>query len=78
MPNLESILRAVAYIERHLQDPLSVQDVAAATGYSLYHFSRTFNRAIGHSPYDYIVRRRLSESAKELVASDKRITPSSG
>jgi AraC family transcriptional regulator len=65
--------RAAQYIERHLQEPLSVQDVADAIGYSLYHFSRTFNRVIGHSPYDYIVRRRLSESAKELVTSDKRV-----
>ena len=73
MSSLESTYRAVQYVERHLREPLSVQDVAAATGYSLYHFSRTFNRMVGHSPYDYIVRRRLSESAKELVASDKRI-----
>jgi AraC family transcriptional regulator len=65
--------QAVQYVERHLQESISVQDVADAIGYSLYHFSRTFNRAVGHSPYDYLVRRRLSESARDLVDSDRRI-----
>jgi AraC family transcriptional regulator len=73
MSYLESMYQAVQYMERHLQESISVQDVADAIGYSLYHFSRTFNRAVGHSPYDYLVRRRLSESARELVASEKRI-----
>jgi AraC family transcriptional regulator len=73
MSNLESMYQAVQFIERHLKEPISVQDVADAAGYSLYHFSRTFNRAIGHSPYDYIIRRRLSESARELLESGKRI-----
>jgi AraC family transcriptional regulator len=73
MSNLESVYQAVQFIEQHLKAPISVQDVADATGYSVYHFSRTFNRVIGHSPYDYIMRRRLSESARELVESEKRI-----
>ncbi len=73
MSNLESMHQAVQFIERHLKEPMTVQDVADAAGYSLYHFSRTFNSVIGHSPYDYIMRRRLSESARELIESGKRI-----
>ena len=73
MSNLESMHQAVQFIERHLKEPISVQDVADAAGYSLYHFSRTFNRVIGHSPYDYIMRRRLSGSARELIESGQRI-----
>jgi AraC family transcriptional regulator len=42
-------------------------------GYSLYHFCRVFNRVIHHTPYDYLMRRRLSESARELVETDRRI-----
>ncbi len=73
MSNLESVYQAVQFIEQHLKALISVQDVADAAGYSVYHFSRTFNRVIGHSPYDYIMRRRLSESAKELIEPGKRI-----
>ena len=73
MSNLSSMHEAAQFIEQHLKAPMSVRDVADAAGYSVYHFSRTFNRVIGHSPYDYIMRRRLSESARELVELGKRI-----
>jgi AraC family transcriptional regulator len=73
MSNLESMYQAVQFIEHHLKEPISVKDVADSTGYSLYHFSRTFNSVIGHSPYDYIIRRRLSKSAKDLMEPEKKI-----
>ena len=73
MSTLDTMYRAVRFIEQNLREPISVQDVAEAAGYSLYHFSRTFNRVIGHSPYDYIIRRRLSESVNDLGVAGKRI-----
>ncbi len=73
MGNLNEICRAVRFIEEHLTEPLMVKDVADAAGYSLYHFSRTFNRMLGHSPYDYIMRRRLSEAAHLLMDSNRKI-----
>lgn len=73
MSNLESMYRAVQFIEHHLKEPISVQDVADAVDYSLFHFSRVFNNVIGHSPYDYIIRRRLSESARELIETGPKI-----
>ncbi|RPJ59371.1 MAG: helix-turn-helix domain-containing protein, partial [Dehalococcoidia bacterium] len=39
---------------------------------------RTFNSVIGHSPYDYIIRRRLSESAKELIEAGPKIIDIAG
>ena len=73
MSNLESMYQAVQFIEHHLKEPVSVKDVADSVNYSLYHFSRTFSSVIRHSPYDYIIRRRLSESAKDLIESGKKI-----
>ncbi|MCP4136238.1 MAG: AraC family transcriptional regulator [bacterium] len=73
MQNFEEIYRAIKYIEENLKESFSVEDVARAAGYSLYHFIRTFNAAIGHSPYDYIMRRRLSEAAKDLIDSEQKI-----
>jgi AraC family transcriptional regulator len=73
MTNVNVMLEAVDFIEENLQESLSVSDVADAVGYSLYHFSRTFNAVIKHSPYDYIMRRRLSESARELLTTEKKI-----
>jgi AraC family transcriptional regulator len=73
MTNVDTMLKAVDFIEGNLKEPISVSDVADAVGYSLYHFSRTFNAVVKHSPYDYIMRRRLSESARELLTTRKKI-----
>jgi AraC family transcriptional regulator len=73
MKALEPICRALDYIEAHLQAPTAVADVAAAVGYSVYHFCRTFNQITHHTPYDYLIRRRLAEAARAVVRGEQRI-----
>lgn len=58
--------RAVQYIARHLFEPLSVPQVAAAVNLSPSHFSRLFRSSTGFSPHEYIVLRRVDE-AKRLL-----------
>jgi AraC family transcriptional regulator len=67
------MFQALAFIEQNLCHEIAVADMAEAAGYSLYHFCRTFNGLIHHTPYDYLMRRRLSEAARELVAGERRI-----
>lgn len=73
MPTPAEIEQAIAFIEDHLHENIGVGDIADAIGYSLFHFSRTFNAAIHHTPYDYLMRRRLSESASDLLSTDRLI-----
>ena len=73
MPDLALISEAVDYIESNLREATTVADMADAVSYSLYHFCRTFNRATHHTPYDYLMRRRLSESAQALLQTDHKI-----
>jgi AraC family transcriptional regulator len=73
MSSIESMFQAVEFIEAHLKEEIAVADVAAAVSYSLYHFCRVFNKTLHHTPYDYLIRRRLSKAARELVETDKRI-----
>ena len=70
---LAAIYAAVVYVEDHLREPIGVGEMAAAAGYSLFHFVRTFNRVVHHTPYDYLMRRRLTEAARELVGSQRLI-----
>ena len=70
---ITAIYSAIEFIEKHLRDEVSVGDIATSAGYSLYHFIRVFNQIVHHSPYDYLMRRRLSEAALELLASERRI-----
>jgi AraC family transcriptional regulator len=73
MSQLDSMYAAVAFIEANLREPIRVADMADSVSYSLYHFCRTFNAIVRHTPYDYLMRRRLTESARELVQSDRKI-----
>ena len=73
MSHLTAISRALDFVEDNLKREITVADMANAAGYSLYHFSRTFNSVVHHTPYDYLMRRRLSESARDLVETDGRI-----
>jgi len=73
MPNHAWESRAVDYIEDHLREPVAIADVADAVSYSLYHFCRVCNAATHHTLYDYVMRRRLSEAARDLLRTDRRI-----
>lgn len=73
MKKIEDIYKAVEYIENNLKNDLSVERIANHIGYSLYYFSRIFSKTTGHSPYDYIMRRRLSIAAKKLINNEQKI-----
>lgn len=73
MNNLPAMLQAIKFIETNLEKPIRVIDIANAVGYSLYHFSRTFCKITKHSPYDYLIRRRLSEAAQDLLEKDSKV-----
>jgi AraC family transcriptional regulator len=74
MTQILPIYRAIRFIEKNLQTNVAVADMADAASFSLYHFCRVFTQVVHHSPYDYLMRRRLSEAARELLETDKKIT----
>lgn len=73
MSDISSILKAIEFIEAHLTEDITVSDMAEAASFSLYHFSRTFSRVTYHTPYDYLMRRRLCEAARCLLESDEKV-----
>lgn len=73
MRDLFPITQAIDLIEARLQDEVSVSDMAAAAGYSVYHFIRTFNQVVRHTPYDYLMRRRLSEAARQVISGRRKM-----
>jgi AraC family transcriptional regulator len=56
-----------------LQEDISLNDVAGAACYSLYHFHRIFPAAVGDSVKEYIRKRRMTEAARELVTTSHSI-----
>lgn len=67
----DRIAQSIRYMHRHLYEPLTVQDVAAAVGLSPSHFSREFKARTGYSPYEYIILRRI-DRAKYLLTSTRQ------
>lgn len=59
MDYLEILQNAVDMIDRNLRCELSVGELAQASGFSRWHFSRLFQEAIGISPAQYRTLRRL-------------------
>ncbi|MFN6964411.1 MAG: helix-turn-helix domain-containing protein [Pyrinomonadaceae bacterium] len=58
--------RAMEYIDAHLDDDLTLADIAAAAGLSQFHFARAFRRSTGLTPQQYVTQRRI-ELAKRLL-----------
>jgi AraC family transcriptional regulator len=54
------------HIEAHLDNRLTLTDLAAVACLSPYHFSRSFKQAVGIGPQRYVTKRRL-ERAKTLM-----------
>jgi AraC family transcriptional regulator len=62
----ERLKRVREYIESHLDDRLTLTDLARVACLSPYHFSRSFKESVGVGPQRYVMRRRL-ERAKTLM-----------
>jgi len=60
--------KALWYIESHLAEPLTLDDVAGVAGVSRFHLVRAFAAATGLSVMRYVRARRLSQAARALAA----------
>lgn len=70
---MERFFKSIHYIEEHLYEPISIHDIAKASHYSTYHFSRIFKALVGDSPKEYLRKRRLTIAADRLVKGEESI-----
>jgi AraC family transcriptional regulator len=73
MPDPNIIVEAIDFIEENLQKPIMVADMAESVSYSVFHFCRVFNQVTHLTPFDYLIRRRLSDAIHPLQFSKRRI-----
>lgn len=64
--------RAIGYIQTHLTEKLTVEEIAASTGYSASYFSHIFTEETGLSPYQFVMRSRLDQA--QLLLKTTRLT----
>ncbi len=66
MHQQQVIEQLLAWIEQSLDQPLTLDDIAAKSGYSKWHLQRIFKQHTGHILGTYARRRRLTAAAREL------------
>jgi AraC family transcriptional regulator len=62
--------RATEYMAANLAEPISLADIAAASGLSRMHFAAQFRAATGLRPHEYLLQRRI-ERARELLLNSR-------
>ncbi|MDD7939198.1 AraC family transcriptional regulator [Actinomycetospora lutea] len=50
------------YIQTHLHQRLTLDDLAASVGLSKFHFARQFRGSTGTTPHEFVLRRRLDRA----------------
>lgn len=66
-PRLQQV---IDYIDAHLDQDLSLTELAKVVQISAHYFSQLFKQSIGVTPHQYVIRRRI-ERAKELLTQNK-------
>jgi len=63
---ITSVYRVIDHIERHYDEPLSLESLAVIAGFSKYHFHRIFKSIVGETVAEYIRRVRMQSTPLKL------------
>jgi AraC family transcriptional regulator len=72
--NRRRAVEAALWIDAHAEEPIALDDAAAASGLSPFHFLRLFAAALGVTPHQYLLRARLRRAARLLAESERPVT----
>jgi AraC-like DNA-binding protein len=61
-----TLRRAIEYLDSHIADSISLDELARVVQMSPFHLCRMFKRSTGVAPHQWILRRRI-EIAKQLI-----------
>jgi len=67
------VQKARAYIANNKKEALSLAQVAAASGASMFHFCKVFKKSTGLKFTDYVARVRLEDARTQLLNPNRRI-----
>ena len=62
--------RVLAYIQTHLEEQLSLEQLATVAQLSPSHFARLFKHATGWAPHQYVSRCRIAHAKRLLADTD--------
>jgi AraC-like DNA-binding protein/mannose-6-phosphate isomerase-like protein (cupin superfamily) len=68
-PPNDLVTRVAQWVQTHLDESLSLDDLAAHVGLSRYHFLRRFRAATGSTPMRFVRRKRIAQACHLLRSS---------
>jgi AraC-like DNA-binding protein len=68
-----AVRRAVAHVEAHATDPITVEDIATAAGVGVRALQAGFRRYLDTTPMGYLFRIRLDHAHRALQAADPSV-----
>lgn len=71
---IEKFMSICNYINDHCTENLTLDELAAKTGFSKFHFSRLFKQFTGVTYHAYLTNKRIAHAEKLLVMPDLSIT----
>lgn len=72
--HVKRILKTLVYIENHIDEELTMENLAKQAFYSPFHFHRIFQAITKEPLYQYIKRLRVEKAAGKLCYTDQSIT----
>ncbi|WP_102273722.1 helix-turn-helix domain-containing protein [Cytobacillus massiliigabonensis] len=66
---VKAVIAAIEYMQKHLDEEITSEELASLAGYSPYHFSRFFKVVTGVSPRHYLSALRIEAGKRILVDS---------
>ncbi len=73
MDNREIIQRSIDYIEKNLKTEITAHELSENAGFSLFHYYRLFQSAVGMPVMQYIIRRKLINAVYDTSQGQKMI-----
>ena len=73
MHSWEAIEQSLTFIEEHLAEEISAEELANTVGLSPFYFQRLFKRLVNKSVQEYVKLRRLAKVIENLGDSEQRI-----
>lgn len=68
----QQLARVLDYLQAHLDQPVTLHEMAGLINLSVYHFSRMFRNTLHQSPYQFLKKMRLEQARSLLIHAPQR------
>ncbi|MEW9049992.1 MAG: AraC family transcriptional regulator [Neobacillus sp.] len=68
------ITKALSFIQTHYHEPITLDEIAAVSGFSRYYFIKQFQQQLNMTPVQYLTKIRIQKAAELLRLTNSTVT----